>query len=197
MLPNWLLLLLWACAEMIDRLLNYRTALCMVTGQCCKSVEAPRICVSAAFFISLDSDVFCLSWRTLQFTKYFNITNGNNRRGQKGKEGNKGERERDAMRQSQWEKEKERTPWGLDERDGRVRTRNHRKHTVTEHLYVSASRLKTTCDVWLIFEWMFVWQVAYIYSVRGGGYFIITKAHCPGFTIHTLNLYGLYIYIDY
>lgn len=64
----------------------------MVTGQCGKSVEALCICVSVAFFITLDSDVFCLSCWTLQFTKYFNITNGNNRRREE--EGKKGEWDR-------------------------------------------------------------------------------------------------------
>lgn len=82
-------------------------------GQCGKSVEALCICVSVAFFISLDSDVFCLSCRTLQFYKHFNITNGNNRI-QTEEEGKKGESERERQRgRDKEEKKKKKATVGV------------------------------------------------------------------------------------
>lgn len=48
---NRLFWLLWVTAQLIDRLLNYRTAPCMVMGQCSKSAEALCSCVSTALYL--------------------------------------------------------------------------------------------------------------------------------------------------
>lgn len=59
-LCKWLLRLLWVSLKMIDSLLNYRTALCMVMGQCSKSLEALWMWVSVSY-VSLESvfRIFC------------------------------------------------------------------------------------------------------------------------------------------
>lgn len=97
----------------------------MVAGQCSKSVEALCICVSVTFCIALESDVFRISCWTLQFTKYFNITNGKNRRWRK-KKAWKGKVEEREI--------KNKVTAGDDMRaDGRVCERNHRTHNAQEH----------------------------------------------------------------
>lgn len=102
-LCKWLSRLLWVSLKMIDSLLNYRTALCMVMGQCSKSLEAlcmfVRVSVSC---ISLES-VFRIFYWTLQFC-IFTITNGNSL-----KKETRGERERwwERCRGSDGERKKE------------------------------------------------------------------------------------------
>lgn len=78
---NRLFWLLWVTAQLIDRLLNYRTAPCMVMGQCSKSVEALCSCVSTALYLWT---VMYFASPPPPFTKYFSITNGNNRRRKSG-----------------------------------------------------------------------------------------------------------------
>lgn len=140
--------LLLAGVEMIDSLLNYRTAQRVVTGQCGKKCGGPlcvcvRLCCFSLFLWTVM--YFRISCRSLQFSKYFNITNGNSRRRRRGKKKVKGrEREKEAKRQGQGGRNEEtvgKKMRAIAECAGE--TAGHA--TAKEHLSVSALRSKNTC----------------------------------------------------